>query len=58
MTADWFANHLRERIDDDKTHPVEYYEPDFQLPDDGGTSHLSIYAENGDAVSMTSTINT
>nr|CAB3248949.1 gamma-glutamyltranspeptidase 1 [Phallusia mammillata] len=57
MTSDWYADTIREKIVDAHTMPVSYYEPDFQLPDDSGTSHMSLYGENGDAVALTSTIN-
>jgi len=36
---------------------VSYYGADVVPPTDRGTTHLSIYAPNGDAVSLTSTIN-
>ena len=58
MTSDWFADDLRSRINDSRTFPVEYYDPAFELPDDHGTSHLSIVDADGNAVAMTSTINT
>ena len=36
-----------------------FYGADFQyVPPDHGTSHVSILAPNGDAVSVTSTVNT
>ena len=38
---------------------ASYYGADFQyVPTDHGTSHISILAPNGDAVSVTSTVNT
>ncbi|KAI8488055.1 Gamma-glutamyltranspeptidase 1 [Branchiostoma belcheri] len=34
-----------------------YYDPSFVLPEDSGTSHVSVLGPNGDAVSVTSTVN-
>eukprot|EP00057_Strongylocentrotus_purpuratus_P003389 XP_003726539.1 PREDICTED: gamma-glutamyltranspeptidase 1 [Strongylocentrotus purpuratus] len=58
MTAQSYADALRARIDDDRTHNYTYYEPEFQLVEDSGTSHISIVDQYGNAAAITSTINT
>ena len=58
LTSQEYANDIRSRITDDRTHDIPYYEPAFELVEDGGTAHLSILAADGSAVAVTSTINT
>jgi gamma-glutamyltranspeptidase/glutathione hydrolase/leukotriene-C4 hydrolase len=58
MTSDSVAYATYLRIND--THTVNdptFYNGVFWNPDDQGTSHTCVVAPNGDAVSVTSTIN-
>ncbi|BFZ09345.1 hypothetical protein BsWGS_12384 [Bradybaena similaris] len=48
---------IRRLISDSKTFPWRDYNPAFDIQEDEGTSHLSVLGPNGDAVSVTSTIN-
>lgn len=58
MTNETFAESLRQKIQDDRTFTnYTYYGDFYQKSKDQGTSHLSVIAENGDAVSATTTIN-
>ena len=46
------------KINDSSTvNDPNYYGGDFVAPTDAGTSHTSVLAPNGDAVSVTSTVN-
>ncbi|XP_075754097.1 glutathione hydrolase 5 proenzyme isoform X2 [Pelodiscus sinensis] len=52
-----FADQVRKQIDDRGDHPVSFYnlsQPGFTSH---GTAHVSVLAEDGSAVSVTSTIN-
>uniref|UniRef100_A0A6Q2YTK1 Gamma-glutamyltransferase 5a n=1 Tax=Esox lucius TaxID=8010 RepID=A0A6Q2YTK1_ESOLU len=51
-----FADHFRAMISSDKTHDAQYYNITPYL-DTMGTTHVSVLAEDGSAVTVTSTIN-
>ena len=57
LTSRSYADETRQFITDDATHNVSYYHPDYYVPGDDGTSHVSIRAGDGSTVSVTSTIN-
>ncbi len=51
-----FIDSIREKIDPSKVYSTEYYGPALNKTDHG-TAHMSFLGPNGDAVSLTSTIN-
>lgn len=51
------AQRLVVNVTDDKTHPLDYYHPKFDIIDDHGTMHLSILDADGMAIALTSTVN-
>ncbi|XP_060080228.1 glutathione hydrolase 1 proenzyme-like [Ylistrum balloti] len=57
MTSAAYSESIRQQITDDRTHDTDFYGPTFFMNNDAGTSHLSVLTPNGDAVSITSTIN-
>jgi len=57
LTSQSFADEIRRRINLSMTQNVSYYGAESQVGRNGGTSHLSILAANGAAVSVTTTIN-
>ena len=57
MIEQQLGDDLHQKIKDNRTyHNVSYY-ANFYSDADYGTTHLAVLAENGDAVSVTSTIN-
>ncbi|XP_070689808.1 gamma-glutamyltransferase 5a [Pempheris klunzingeri] len=56
FTEDSFASHIRSLISSDKTHDAHYYNITPYV-DSFGTTHVSVLAADGSAVSVTSTIN-
>ncbi|KAJ3560850.1 hypothetical protein NP233_g10565 [Leucocoprinus birnbaumii] len=52
-----YAKDIVRNITDDRTHPPEYYNAEFDIPIDQGTSHTSVIDQNGMAVALTSTVN-
>lgn len=57
MSTKKFADLIAANLTDDHTHPVEYYNPEFDIVTDHGTSHTSAIDSNGMAVSLTTTVN-
>jgi gamma-glutamyltranspeptidase / glutathione hydrolase / leukotriene-C4 hydrolase len=58
ITSEDWANDRHGKIDDDRTvNNASHYGAVWYTPDDHGTAHVSVLAENGDAVSATGTIN-
>ncbi|KAK3786014.1 hypothetical protein RRG08_023436 [Elysia crispata] len=57
LTSKTYANRIRQLITDNSTHDYQYYGPSFYTPKTSGTSHMSVIDQNGNAVSVTSTIN-
>ncbi|VDK88157.1 unnamed protein product [Dibothriocephalus latus] len=53
-----FADKLQSMIVDEHTQDINYYGSVWSTGNQEGTSHISILADNGDAVAVTSTINT
>ncbi|KAH6913849.1 gamma-glutamyltranspeptidase [Coprinopsis sp. MPI-PUGE-AT-0042] len=52
-----YAKKIQSNLTDDMTHPPEYYQPEYDILEDHGTSHTSIVDGSGMAVSITSTVN-
>lgn len=59
FTSNEYAKSIRSSIWDNQTfNDVKHYGGLFALPEDHGTAHISVLSQNGDAVSVTSSINT
>uniref|UniRef100_A0A3Q0QUM4 Gamma-glutamyltransferase 5a n=1 Tax=Amphilophus citrinellus TaxID=61819 RepID=A0A3Q0QUM4_AMPCI len=56
FTEESFANHIRSLIRSDKAHDAQYYNLTSYV-DSFSTTHVSVLAEDGSAVSVTSSIN-
>lgn len=52
-----FAQEIVKNLTDSTTHPPEYYQPEYDILEDHGTSHTSIVDRSGMAVAITSTVN-
>lgn len=52
-----YGEATRKKINDTCTQPTAYYNPVFQMSTDQGTAHISVIDGQGNAVSVTSTIN-
>lgn len=57
LTSVETTDRLSKFVNDEQTYHSQYYNPKFSIKINFGTSHLSIIAPNGDAVSVTSSIN-
>ncbi|KAF9222505.1 gamma-glutamyltranspeptidase [Gyrodon lividus] len=52
-----YADLVAANLTDDRTHPPEYYNPEFDIKTDHGTSHTSVVDKDGMAVALTTTVN-
>lgn len=58
LTSPQYAEYIRKQIDDTKTYQsFEHYGAEFSNKTEYGTSHVSVVAPNGDAISVTTSIN-
>lgn len=57
MTSDDYAASVKSSISDNHTNNVSYYHAHYSGALDSGTTHVSILASDGQAVSVTSTVN-
>ena len=59
LTSKDYARSIRNKIDDTRTwnDPVHYGAQNSGNTEDHGTAHISVIGDNGDAVSVTSSVN-
>lgn len=58
LTSQAYAQQIYHQINDSRTYQdPEHYGAKTYTKDNHGTAHISVLAPNGDAVSVTSTIN-
>lgn len=58
MLSEQRIKEIVEKIDLKQTLPIDQYGGKYQLPTDGGTSHFNVLDAQGNAVALTTTINT
>jgi len=56
LTNQEYAKSVRARIGERTQDDPEYYGAKFFMPPDSGTAHVSVLSADGDAVSVTSTL--
>ncbi|KAG7091044.1 hypothetical protein E1B28_010104 [Marasmius oreades] len=52
-----FSDAVYLNLTDDRTHPPDYYNPQFDVKLDHGTQHVSVVDRHGMAVALTSSVN-
>lgn len=58
MLSPEFAEEIRQKIDDNQTtNDPKHYGGRFDVNNDKGTAHISVLAPNGDAISVTTSVN-
>lgn len=58
LISQQFADKIRNSIHDDRTfNDMAFYGANFTIQEDHGTAHMAVLAANGDAISVTSTVN-
>lgn len=58
MMSSSTAKKMKGMISDNTTYPPSYYNITFGVPDESGTCHFSVVDQEGNAVALTTTINT